>query len=206
MQPCNIVIADTNIVYRHGLTALIEKHFTNCTIAEVADANALLCVLRESCADVILAPVNLLQQEGFTVIQQLLQQHNHLRIILYAAHRNEQLMLQAFVAGAAAFFYSDEPVENIIYKTEQVLQFGCCITPDTFNAYKTAHNQQNDKQLTRREKEILQWVEKGNTTQQIAQLLYLSNKTVQNHRNNILRKTGCHNMAQALQHVKQYGM
>lgn len=207
MNPANIVIADTSSIYRSGIAALLQKHFHHCIITEAADATSLLYLLGKHYADVILAPVTLLQQENFTAVKQMLQQQNEVRIIMYAAHRDEQLMLHAFSAGAVAFFYWDEPEEKILHTTEQVLQTGSCISTEAFYAYKAAHKQlmdaqQYDKLLTQREKEILELIEKGFTTPQIAAQLFLSTSTVQNHRNNILRKTGCHNIAQLLQWMK----
>ncbi len=211
MNPATIVITDTSSVFRRGIADLLEKHFPHCIITEAADANTLLCLMREPGADVILAPVNLLQQDSFNAVWQLLPQHNHVRVIMYAAHRDEQLIMHAFSAGAVAFFYWDEPEESILHKTEQVLQTGSCINTEAFYAFKLAHKQllqtqQGDKIITPREKEILQLIEKGFSTQQVAAQLFIAACTVQNHRNNILRKTGCHNIAQALLYLKENGL
>ncbi len=204
------IIADASCVNRPGLVKLLTTNFTGAAITEVADATALTAAAAHEWYDVVFADVHLLPGGGFTAARDILQVCSDYRIILYAHHNTLQDMVQAFAAGAAAFFNCNEPEETILHKIREVLEKGGCITPVEFAAYKAAHSPvpqqvQHNKPLTLREKEVLGFVCKGLSNQKIADTLYLSVKTIENHRSSIRDKTGCHNTAQLILHVNKNG-
>ena len=197
------MIADANGIYRRGLATLLTEHFTGCTVNVAATTEQLLTVAQQHWFDVLLIDTSLPAANSFEAARTLLQQYSDCRMVLYAHNHTEQVMVQAFAAGAAAFFNHFETPDTIIFIIREVLAKGCCITPDAFKAYQAAHTriqntQQLAKPLTRREQEILQLLLQGKTSRQIAEELHLSTKTVDNHRSNIMAKTGTHSITQLL--------
>jgi two-component system response regulator NreC len=160
--------------------------------------------------DVVLIDVALPPGNGFTAAYNLIQLHAGCRIMMFAYERNDDAVIEAFARGATAFFYGNEPEEDIIYKTTEMLKSGYCITPDTVKAYREALHRIALRQnplnpLTRREKVVLQYIIKGMHNPQIAALLYRSVKTIGNQRNSIMHKAGCHNIVELMAHVRKMG-
>lgn len=204
------IIADANSIYRCGMANLLKEQFTDCTTTEVADVHTLIAAVHHHWFNVILMDVSLPPVNGFEAARSLTQLYSNCCIVLYAYERSEQVIIQAFAAGAVCFFNRDETAETIIYKIEEVLQKGCCITSHELKAYKAAHTrifnpQPNHKILTLREKEVLQLIQKGSTSKQIAAQLHRSPKTIDNHRSNIMTKTGTHNIAQLVLYAQEMG-
>jgi DNA-binding NarL/FixJ family response regulator len=204
------IIADTHDVYRIGVLNLLKQHFTGCTVTEVTDTGNLLQTVQQQQYDIILIDTGLPPGNGFNAARSVIQLHADCRIIMYANTGGEEVVAEAFASGANAFFYNDEPQQQIIFKVTEMLKNGCCITANTIKAYRTAQqriikNNGHPKPLTLREKEVLQYIIKGLKNREIAEVLYLSVKTIINHRCNIMRKANCHNTAQLLAYAKKMG-
>ena len=202
------IIADASCINRPGLANLLKEYFTGCTITEVEDAAALMAATQQQWYDAVFTQIHLPADGGFATAQNLLQQCSSYRVIFYAHHNTQQQVVQAFAAGAAAFFNCQETKDAILHKIKEVLHKGCCFTPAEFEAYKTAHSrlikaQDTHKPLTPREKEVLAFLCKGLINREIADTLFISKKTVDNHRGNIMEKTGCSNIAELIVYAKE---
>ncbi len=204
------VIADAHDIYRCGLLNMLKEHFTNCIVAQAADTENLLNAVRQQQYDVIMIDAGLPPLNGLEAARSVIQLNADCRIILYAKAHSEELAVEAFAAGANAFFYTDEPQLRIIFKVSEMLRNGCCITEDIIKAYRAAQQritlqQDTTKTMTACEKEVLQYIIKGLKNREIAETLHRSIKTVINHRHNIMVKAGCHNTAQLLAYCRAMG-
>lgn len=210
MQPNSFIIADINSVYTHGLASLFTTAFTNVTVTEAADYAELFTMASENWFDLAIINADLPPQGGFNAVEHLREHHRHCRIIVYAHDNNARLMVKAFAAGASAFFFSNEKRDAILHTITEVLTKGFCVTANAFAAYASAQKRllpmHDDKKLTLREKEVLQLILAGCTSKEAAAQLYVAEKTVVNHRNNINAKTKCHNVAQLLKYAQENGL
>jgi DNA-binding NarL/FixJ family response regulator len=132
------IIADTHDVYRIGVLNLLKQHFTGCTVTEVTDTGNLLQTVQQQQYDIILIDTGLPPGNGFNAARSVIQLHADCRIIMYANTGGEEVVVEAFASGANAFFYNDEPQQQIIFKVTEMLKNGCCITANTIKAYRTA--------------------------------------------------------------------
>lgn len=204
------IIADTHHVFCTGFKELLQQHFINCTITHVANADCLLQAAQQQAVDLVLIDACLPPHDGFTAACQLVQLKAACRMVLYAHENSEQTMVKAFASGAAAYFYAQEPVEAILFKLTETLKNGYCIRPENIKAYRTAQEHllmplPKGKLLTATEKKVLQYVAQGLTNSQIAGLLYRSTRTIDNHRQHIMKKAGCHNAVQLLAYARAKG-
>jgi DNA-binding NarL/FixJ family response regulator len=200
----DFIIADAHTVYSCGLSTYLKQHFTGCTVTEVTHADALLAAAAQQWFDVILMNARLQQPDAFETARHLKQLYARCCLVMYSTERNEQLRLRAHNSGAAAFFYTDEPIEAALHIIEEVLQKDV----STAAAYTWQHKQvteNNSVVITRREKEVLQLIKKGLSSKQMAEKLFIAPKTIDNHRHRLMHKTNCHNAAQLLRYWEERG-
>lgn len=210
MQPHSFIIAAANGVYGQGLAGLLITTYKEALVTVTADYAALLGAAGQNNCNLAFIDADLPPHGGYRATEQLRRQHRNCKTILYTHAADTALMIKAFAAGASAFFFSSEPPDGILHTAAEVLAKGYCVTATTFSAYASAHqrllNATGEKALTLREKEVLQLILAGCTSKQAAAQLYVAEKTIVNHRNNIHIKTGCHNVAQLLKYVQENGL
>lgn len=202
------IIADAHCVYRCGLTTFLTQHFKGCTITEVTNAGDLFAAAQHHWYDMVLMNVHL-PPNGFETARELKQLYADCCLVLYSSEENEQLKMCAYNCGAVSFFYARETAAAIIACIEEVLEKGFSINAESFRAYQREHKRIAESAkvaLTQREKEVLYFIQKGFTNKQIAAQIFVSAKTVENHRHHLMHKTNCHNTAQLLMYVRENGL
>ena len=150
-----------------------------------------------------------LPPNGFETARQLKQLYADCCLVLYSAEENEQLKMCAYNCGAVSFFYTKETDAAIIACIKEVLEKGFSINAESFIAYQREHKRLAESAkiaLTQREKEVLYFIQKGFTNKQMAAQMFVSKKTVENHRDHLMHKTNCHNIAQLLMYAQENGL
>jgi two-component system response regulator DegU len=203
----NFIIADAHCVYRGGLSTFLKQHFAGCIITEAAHADNLLAAAAQQWFDVILINVRLQPTDGFETARCLKQ--------LYALLHGTIQCRTKWPAKAACLclrrgciFLCGRTRTNYSRKIEDVLQKGFSISAENFKTYQREHKRLTESMklaFTRREKEISRLLLQGFTSKQMADELFVSPKTIDNHRHRLLHKTNCHNTAQLLRFLYEMG-
>lgn len=143
--------------------------------------------------DVLLLDINLPDMDGIALCEQLTRSYNHLKIIALTSHKQTSFLKGIMKAGARGFLLKNAPSHEIIeaieavHKGEEYLQSEMkeLLVAETLKTSK--HNYFIPK-LTRREQEVLKLITEEYTTQKIAEKLFLSPKTIETHRQNLMLK------------------
>jgi DNA-binding NarL/FixJ family response regulator len=206
MEKIRIALVEDQQLFRQSLSALIRTMDTCVLVAEAADATSFLEMLKNTGAlpDIVLIDLNLPGLTGIELNEILRQQYPSIRLIVLSVYSGERLISKMINAGACAYLSKNCDASELVTAITTVHQAGFYINTATLVAIQRASASRNKTirsmdsipiDLTKREKEILRLICREFNNAEIAEQLYLSVRTVEGHRNNLLLKTGCRNTA-----------
>jgi DNA-binding NarL/FixJ family response regulator len=209
-----LFVVDDHTVLRTGLRALLAQEPGLELVGEAANGQELLDQLPTIPTDVVLLDMNMPVLDGVATARRLHAEYPHLRVLMLSMVDQPRSIGQALAAGAHGYLLKNADKGEIITAIQTVMagkRFLCSEVGlhllDTVLAFEAAPPAAPSvaSPLSRREQEVLQLVAEGLTTQQIADQLFTSKRTVETHRQNILEKTGTKNTAALVRHAISQG-
>lgn len=161
--------------------------------------------------DVLLLDINLPDMSGVDLCKLLLEKHSQLRVIAITSHQESWFLKNMMKAGAKGFLLKSASPEHIIEAITSVCRGEEYIQPEMKDLLLSESLSQNQEsklipRLTRREKEVLKLIAEEFTTQEIADRLFISNKTVESHRQNLTLKFGVKNSVGLVRMAVEMGL
>jgi len=196
----NIFIVEDHIIVRDGLRALLLGVKDIKIIGEAASGKVFFEKLTKVHPDIVILDIGLPDISGIEIAQRLELKHPEIKIIILTANTDENSIVQAVKSGVSGFLSKDTPKDEFIeairyvYNGEQY--FGDAISKIVYKGYiKTIKGKQpkDKKSLTYREIEVVKLISEGLSYKEIAEKLFISARTVETHRNNILEKLNLKN-------------
>lgn len=186
-----ILIVDDHKILRDGLINMIEKYPNFEVVGEATDGREALKLSQTLKPDVIIMDVAMEGLNGVEATRQIIQQLPEVKIIGLSMHSNKQFILGMFKAGAYGYLLKDSDSGELINAIKTVAQNKKYISQRISGAIVDeliSPTIREDTELSQREKEILQLIAEGKSSKEIAEILFLSSKTVDSHRKNIMDK------------------
>ena len=191
-----IALVDDHALFRTGLRGLIEHSTPHRVVAEAASGEEFLDMLRGLEADVIFMDFSMPGMNGAETTERALERRPDLRIITLSMFGEESYYTRMVKAGACGFLLKDSGIDEVIEAIDQAMMEGSYFSPQllmSITRHMHLDETTSDDPLSEREKEILMAICRGLSNQEIADELFISKRTVDKHRANILEKTGCRN-------------
>lgn len=210
-----IVIVDDHKITRDGLTALIERQSDMTVVGEAENGRDAVNLVQKFAPDIVIMDINMPDLNGIDATRQIRALSPATKVIalsMYSDKRYVEGMLRAGVSGylvkSCAF---DELVKAILSVTHQKAYLSPGIAKVVMKGYATRLTKTKDAliiddKLSSREREVLQLIAEGHTSEQIATKLYISTKTVSTHRRNIMDKLKITNMAGLIKFAIREGL
>jgi DNA-binding NarL/FixJ family response regulator len=188
-----IIIADDHTLFRQGLKLILEDIPNIDVIADVANGKELIEAARELNPDLIIMDINMPVVNGIEASRILLQENGELKILVVSMYSDEQYYNSVIENGAKGFILRDAENTELRAAVNSILNGKTYFSQELL--LKLIRNRKNSDQisLTQRERQILELICQGLSSTEIASKLFLSERTVENHRANLLDKTGCRN-------------
>lgn len=188
-----IIIADDHTLFRQGLKLILEDMENMEVVADVANGKELIEIAGAMQPDLIIMDINMPIVNGIEASRILLKENPDIRILVVSMYGDEQYYNSVIENGVKGFVLKDADNEELRTAVKQILNGKTYFSQDLL--LKLIRNRQTSAriELTKREKEILTLLCQGSSTVEIADRLYLSERTVENHRASLLAKTGCRN-------------
>ncbi|MDQ1332975.1 MAG: DNA-binding response regulator [Bacteroidota bacterium] len=199
MGKIRILIADDHQLFRNGLKILLNSFPEFEVTGEASNGEEFLKLLRNTEADIALMDINMPEMDGIEATRNSLKISPGLSIIALSMYGEEEYYYKMVDAGAKGFLLKDSDISEVKEAILTVLKGGSYFSQELLYhvIQKIKHRDHETKlaNLSKREKEILLKICDGLSNQEIAQALFISKRTVDKHRANLLGKTNSKNTA-----------
>ena len=197
-----IVVVEDHTIVREGLRPLLEGRGVE-VIGEAGDGLEAVKIVKELAPQVVIMDVGLPRLGGIEATRRIVKGNPDMKVIMLTIHDEPQYVFKSLEAGAKGYLVKEAPLEELMTAIHAVLRGETYLSsnfpPGLIESYvkmvKRGKKADEFSQLTRREREILQYIAEGHTSPQIAKTLFISKKTVENHRANIMEKLDIHDTA-----------
>jgi DNA-binding NarL/FixJ family response regulator len=211
MKKIRILLADDHAVLRAGIRVLLEAQPDLEVIGEAGDGQAAVQRARELQPDVVVMDIGMPGLDGLAATRQILDSNPKTRILFLTQHENKEYVLPALKLGAAGYVLKRAEGDELLTAIRTVYAGGTFLDPAIAGALVSEVNRDEKTadpfdSLSEREREVLVLLAQGKTYQQIAEILFISPKTVDFHRVNIMRKLGLSNRAELTRFAIQRGL
>src|ERR1022692_559300 len=203
-----ILVADDHTIMREGLKQLLANEADFVVVAEAADGNEVLKLVRASDFDVVLLDMWMPGKSGIELIKQVKTEKPRLRLLVLSMHQESQYAVRAIKAGASGYLTKDSASTQLVSAIRKVAAGGAFITADVAeqlalgampNVAGLPHTALSD-----REYEVFQLLVSGVSVSDIADRLNVSVKTVSTHKARLMEKMGIGNQAELIRYALRH--
>lgn len=215
----NIVIVDDHKLFSQSLKKLLHHHFEGVEIQEASGGTELFKMLEKQgfYPDIILLDLEMPDMNGLEIARNLLSRETSpaYKIIVLTMHDEKSFILDMIEAGVHGYVLKDADISETVKAIQLVNNGQYYVSQNTFDAIRQDVSSSSrfksklkgsNGQLSTREEEILRLICEEYTNKEIAQKLELSTRTIDGHRNRILKKTGMKNTAGLVKYALHHGL
>jgi DNA-binding NarL/FixJ family response regulator len=199
MEKIKIVIVDDHQLFRNGLKILLNSFREFEVIGEASNGVEFIDVIKLTFPDIVLIDINMPEVDGIEATKRGLNLNPDLKIIALSMYGEEDYYYKMVDSGAKGFLLKDSDINEVREAILTVNKGGSFFSQELLHhvIQKIKHREQEVKaaNLSKREKEILEKICEGLSNQEIADALFISKRTVDKHRANLLSKTNSKNTA-----------
>ena len=209
----NILLADDHNIVRQGLRALLqsEPHFR--LVGEASDGIEAVRLSERLKPDVLITDLMMPGLNGLEVTRQVTKLLPQIRVIILSMYTNDAYVLEALKNGALGYVLKDSQAADLIQAVKEVIAGNRYLSPPLSERALELYLQKVEsvpddpyELLTTREREVLQLVAEGRTSSEIATRLFISPRTAEGHRANLMRKLGLQNNADLIRFALKRGI
>lgn len=210
MESYSILLVDDHKLFREGLKLLLENLDIVHEVKEAGNGREFLEILADYTPDLVFLDIEMPEIDGIRAARQALNTFPGLKIIALSMYGDEEYYTQMISAGAKGFVLKNSDMQEIEAAIRNVLAGDNYFSKEILNRIfsgigkKSRTVRQTD--LSEREQEVLFYICKGLSNQEIADKLYLSKRTVDKHRENLLAKTNARNTAGLVMYAVKNGV
>ena len=202
-SPYEIVIAEDHTILRQGLRVLLSTNPDFKVVGEAEDGRAAVKSVETLSPDLLLIDLSMPKMTGMEAIAEIKKSSPDTRVVVLTVHKDEEYVLSALRAGADGYVLKDAGHEELVTAVKNVLAGKRYLSPDisekVIEGYLEGRRPSKDRTpwdtLTNREREILKLIAEGYKNREIAEQLFISLKTAEKHRSNLMKKLDLHNTA-----------
>lgn len=204
-----IVLVDDHKLLREGLRKIIEQNSNMHIIGEASDGREAIKICSALLPDVVVMDVAMPGLNGIEAAKQIHKIHPDIKIIGLSMHSSKQFIQGMFNAGAWGYLLKDGDADELVVAITSVVQDRKYLSKDISQEYLTKLRKGSsieEVKLSSREVEVLQLISEGNSSKEIGEILFLSSKTIDVHRNNIMKKIDLHTISELTKYAIQKGL
>jgi DNA-binding NarL/FixJ family response regulator len=190
-----IVLAEDHILVREGIKKIIEALPGLQVVGEVGDGLELLEFLKKVAVDMVILDISMPSLPGIEATREIKKAYPSVSVLILTMHKKKEYLNNAIEAGVDGYLLKEDAPKELLNAIDQIRQGMVYVSPllssDLANLYVQSQRQKEaepSSPLSPREIEIITLIAEGKTSKEIADILFLSFRTVQNHRTKIMRK------------------
>ncbi len=209
-----ILLADDHPLVRSGLTKLLEPHKEIVVVGEASDGEEAVALTRSLRPDVAVIDLSMPNMNGIEATRLIRQQTPSVRVLVLTMHDTEEYIFQMLKAGAGGYVLKNSSREELADAIKAVARGDKFFSPRISEIMVQSYLQKaesrekkessDDLPLTRREREVLLHISEGLNNTQIVRKLFISPRTVDTHRTNIMQKLDIHDVANLVRYALEH--
>jgi two-component system, NarL family, response regulator NreC len=208
-----IVLADDHHLVRQGLRALLESEPGFRLLGETGDGLQAVRLVERLQPNVLITDVIMPGLNGLEVTRQVAKSAPQTRVIVLSMHSNDAYVVEALKNGAAGYVLKDSQASDLVQAVKEVTAGRRYLSPPLSERELELYRKKIEdapedpyETLTNREREVLQMVAEGRTSAEIAERLFISPRTAEGHRANVMRKLGLQNHSELVRYALKRGI
>ncbi|WP_367223898.1 response regulator [Streptomyces sp. 16-176A] len=212
-RPIRILLADDHALVRRGVRLILDQEPDLEVVAEAGDGAEAIEMARAHEIDLAVLDIAMPRLTGLQATRELTSLKPDLRILMLTMHDNEQYFFQALKAGACGYVLKSVADRDLVAACRAAMRDEPFLYPGAVTALirnyldRVRHGDETpDQVLTPREEEVLKLVAEGHSSKEIAEILFISVKTVQRHRANLLHKLGLRDRLELTRYAIRAGL
>lgn len=212
MTVYKIVLADDHAMLREGIKKIINGSKGMEVVGEASNGLMLLKLLKHSIPDMVILDVSMPKLRGIEAAQEIRKQFPEVAVLFLSMHKSPEYLQKALASGARGYVAKDDTGSELIRAIKTIRCGGSYLSPmmmkeltDDPLGICRGQGRLAEDPLTTREREVLQLIADGKTSKEIAQLLFISIHTVNNHRKNIKHKLAIRKNTDLVRYALKHG-
>lgn len=214
MSKTKLFLVEDHELVRKGVTSIINMDNTLEIIGEFDRPTLAIKALEEGASpDLIIMDISMPEMTGLEAAKIISETHPEIKIIILSMYKDEEYVMEGLNFNVSGYVVKDSVADEILIAIEKVLSGGKFFSKEVINTalnsykvQKKEKKQQETVQLTKREVEVLNDISNGLKSQEIAEKLFISERTVEAHRGNIMKKLQAKNMAELIKKAMNLGL
>jgi len=210
MNKVKVLIVDDHAIMRDGIRALLTVNDDIEVIGEASEGREAMKKMEQLKPDVIVMDIAMPGMDGMEATRQMVKANARVKVLILTQHDNKEYILQAIKAGAAGFVPKRALGSELVSAIRAVSRGDSVLYPSVASALIEDYRQRSEldpyDRLTAREREVLKLIAEGHTSQEIADMLVISLKTVLGHRTKIMEKLDIHNRTELIKYAMRKGL
>ncbi|MES2520386.1 MAG: response regulator transcription factor [Bacteroidota bacterium] len=207
-----ILLVDDHKIFTEGIASLLLHESDFNVVGECQNAVQVKYFLQSNPIDVVLLDINLGADSGLDICKYITENNPTVKVLAMSMYNDESFITRMIKNGALGYILKNTSAEELLkairtvhsgktYQSDEVMN----IIMRGLSRQKQQEKSLYDIRFTRREKEVLELIAKGKTTREMAVELFISEKTVETHRSNLLSKFEVKNVVSLLKIAMEYG-
>jgi DNA-binding NarL/FixJ family response regulator len=212
MKPIRILLADDHTLVRAGIRSLLQELPGVHVVAEAGDGQTALALIETHQPDIAMLDIAMPGLNGLEVASRVADDFPFVRVVILSMHATEEYVLRALRAGAVGYLLKDANTAELEMAIAAVMGGETFLSP-AVSRHVVEYVQRvgeagssSLERLTPRQREVLQLIAEGHTTQGIAQVLGISVKTVETHRAQLMERLDIHDIAGLVRYAIRVGL
>lgn len=208
-----VLLAEDQRLMRTGIATMIGLQPDMKVVGEADNGRTAVELAKDLSPDVVLMDISMPELNGIEATRQIIAQDPPPKVIALSLHSDQRHVSDALKAGACGYVVKDAPLDELVLAIRAVFQGRVYLSPQV--AGNVLHDyrrcvpdgaSQDFATLSPREREVLQLIAEGKSTKSIASILYVSKKTIDTHRANIMTKLHASSVAELVKHAIREGL
>jgi DNA-binding NarL/FixJ family response regulator len=210
--PTRILLADDHPVVRRGLRLILDAEPDLTVVAEADNGAEAVARALEDDVDLAILDVSMPRMSGLQAARELSRRRPDLRLLILSMYDDEQYLFEALRAGASGYVLKSGADRDLIEACRATIRGESFLYPAAIGGLigdflqRAVEDERDFEPLTPRELEIVKLIAEAHSSKEIADLLFISVRTVERHRENILQKLGMHDRVELTRYAIRAGL